>query len=219
MADTQRQPVDLLVDPAVSAAKLEAEVALFRAREDEYSRRGCWLTKVAPPLVDLVFAAPQLTPPAVVFGARLDFTNYDFWPASVQLVNPFSGEPYRFRELPTRLAQQSAVPLRKGPPPEQLLAAMGIPAGIELEIQYGPQTLMQAVRPEDIPFLCLRGVREYHQNPGHSGDPWLLHRANGRGSLVDLVEQLLKYGVAPLSGYAVQVAIRGISLQQAEVPA
>lgn len=218
MADTQRQPVDLLVDPAVSSAKLEAEVALFREREDEYRRRGCWLTRIAPPLVELVFAAPQLTPPAVVFGARLDFTNFDFWPASVQLVNPFTGDPYRFSELPTKLPQQ-AVGFRGADPPPELLAAIGALPGAQLEIQYGPQALMQAVEPDDIPFLCLRGVREYHENPGHSGDPWLLHRGTGRGSLIDLVEQLLKYGVAPLSGYAAQLAVRVVGLQQTEVPA
>ena len=26
------------------------------------------------------------------------------------------------------------------------------------------------------PFLCLRGFREYHEHPQHSGDEWLLYR-------------------------------------------
>jgi hypothetical protein len=26
------------------------------------------------------------------------------------------------------------------------------------------------------PFLCLRGVREYHEHPQHSGDDWMLYR-------------------------------------------
>lgn len=26
------------------------------------------------------------------------------------------------------------------------------------------------------PFLCLRGIREYHEHPQHSGDDWLLYR-------------------------------------------
>jgi hypothetical protein len=26
------------------------------------------------------------------------------------------------------------------------------------------------------PFLCIRGVREYHEHPQHSGDEWLLYR-------------------------------------------
>jgi hypothetical protein len=26
------------------------------------------------------------------------------------------------------------------------------------------------------PFLCLRGIREYHNHPQHSGDQWMLYR-------------------------------------------
>ena len=26
------------------------------------------------------------------------------------------------------------------------------------------------------PFLCLRGIREYHEHPQHSGDDWMLYR-------------------------------------------
>lgn len=26
------------------------------------------------------------------------------------------------------------------------------------------------------PFLCMRGIREYHEHPQHTGDDWLLHR-------------------------------------------
>ncbi len=26
------------------------------------------------------------------------------------------------------------------------------------------------------PFLCIRGIREYHEHPQHSGDDWLLYR-------------------------------------------
>ena len=26
------------------------------------------------------------------------------------------------------------------------------------------------------PFLCLRGIREYHEHPQHSGDDWLIYR-------------------------------------------
>jgi hypothetical protein len=27
-----------------------------------------------------------------------------------------------------------------------------------------------------VPFLCLRGIREYHEHPQHSGDDWMLYR-------------------------------------------
>ncbi|WP_306919914.1 putative metal-binding protein [Rhizobium mesoamericanum] len=44
---------------------------------------------------------------------------------------------------------------------------------------------IQANSLEDEPFLCMAGVREYHDNPAHSGDPWLLHRGSGEGRLED----------------------------------
>jgi hypothetical protein len=28
------------------------------------------------------------------------------------------------------------------------------------------------------PFLCMRGVREYHEHPQHSGDDWMLYRGS-----------------------------------------
>jgi hypothetical protein len=38
------------------------------------------------------------------------------------------------------------------------------------------------------PFLCLRGTREYHEHPQHSGDSWMLYRGNkGLFDLLTLV--------------------------------
>lgn len=60
------------------------------------------------------------------------------------------------------------------------------------------QAMMQAFSDDQIPFLCLAGVREYHNNPGHTGDSWFLHRGTGAGTLNFLLEQLYKYGVRPM---------------------
>lgn len=67
------------------------------------------------------------------------------------------------------------------------------------------QPLMQWYGPDDTPFLCLAGVREYHEHPAHSGDSWLLHRAAGAGRFVRLLEVIDKYGVRPISGYNVEL--------------
>ena len=53
---------------------------------------------------------------------------------------------------------------------------------------------MQANSPEDVPFLCIAGVKEYHDHPGHSGDPWEMHRSSGGGRLIRLLEVISKYG-------------------------
>ena len=109
MADLD-QNTERLVDPAVTRAKLEQELARFRADAVAYGRRGCWLADVEFPRLFFVFGTPNARPPALVFGATLDFTDYDFLPPSVQIVDPFTRVPYRFKELPTRLPQQTPAP-------------------------------------------------------------------------------------------------------------
>jgi hypothetical protein len=195
----------------VSRAKFEHELGVYRAREDEYRRRGWWLLAADFPQVFVVFATPRTTPPAVVFGALFDFTNYDFWPPSVRLVDPFTRVPYRAKDLPTVLKRRTVAPM-----PPEALAALGLPAGAQAQnVQDSP--LMLAYGPDEVPFLCLPGVREYHEHPAHSNDPWLRHRDDVEGSLHFLLETLYRYGVEPITEYAVQLVPR-VTFAQAEVP-
>jgi hypothetical protein len=62
-------------------------------------------------------------------------------------------------------------------------------------------------QPDEIPFLCIPGVREYHQHPAHTGNSWLLHRGTGEGTLFFIVDQLWKYGVQGVASYNCQLAI------------
>ena len=64
---------------------------------------------------------------------------------------------------------------------------------------------MQAYGQDDIPFLCLAGVREYHEHPAHSGDHWELHRPSGTGRLIRLIEIISKYGLETIDGLSVQI--------------
>ncbi|RUY35501.1 hypothetical protein EN981_26380, partial [Mesorhizobium sp. M7A.F.Ca.CA.001.13.2.1] len=59
--------------------------------------------------------------------------------------------------------------------------------------------------PEDEPFLCMAGVREYHDNPAHSGDPWLLHRGSGEGCLAFILDKIIKYGIVPIEQLQIQL--------------
>jgi hypothetical protein len=76
--------------------------------------------------------------------------------------------------------------------PPEMLAALAQQG----QIQF--MNMIQAHGPDEVPFLCLPGVRQYHDNPAHTGDSWLLHRRSGEGSLHFLVEQIWKYGVNPV---------------------
>lgn len=182
------------VDPAVSLAKFDQEIANYQDLAREYELRGWFLIDAFFPEVFVVLAAPNLRPPALVCGVLFDYSNYDAEPPSVHLVNPFTREPYLAQELPTTLNR--AVPAQTIPIP-------GMPGG-NLQMQAA-QPLMQAARPDEIPFLCVAGVREYHDHPGHSGDTWELHRSGGAGRLVRLLELIHTYGVQPIRAYGVQL--------------
>jgi hypothetical protein len=167
-----------VVDPDVSKAKFERELAQFRRAEAMQRQRGWWLMSAAFPLVEIGFVTPNCRPAALAICARIDFTNYDLWPPSVQFIDPFTRE---------RLAtiDQIGVPFARMTPD-------------------GPQPMLQA-HVGHPPFLCLPGVREYHEHPAHSGDSWLLHRGKGEGGLLFLADKISTYGSESITGWQIQM--------------
>lgn len=200
-----------VTDSAVTELKFEREVDEFRHLARQYAHRGWFLADATFPEVLVVMAAPQLKPPAVVTGVRFDFTDYDVRPPSVQLVNPFTREPYTAAELPTNLMRRTET--GNLPPGFQL------PPGVPAPMIVQQQPLMQAYGPAEVPFLCIAGVREYHDHPAHSGDRWELHRRGGAGRLARILEVIDTYGVRPLNGYGVNLVPTVAGFTQAEVPA
>jgi len=186
-------------DPNVSRRKFERELAEYRALGGEYRRRGWFLIEAEFPKVLVALASAKLKPPALVMGVAFDYGNYDAAPPSVRIVDPFTGEPLKHKELPN--------PLNRALPQQELALSMpagGLP-GVQKVMLQGAQPYLQAYGPEEIPFLCLAGVREYHEHPAHSGDVWELHRASGAGRLVRLLEIIHRYGIEPIMGMGVQL--------------
>ncbi|WP_342723973.1 putative metal-binding protein [Bradyrhizobium sp. B097] len=181
-----------VVDPAVSRAKFDREIAAYREMEATYRKRGWLLLDVSFPEVCIAFAVPKLRPFPIVAAVVIDFTDYDLRPLSVRFVNPFTREALVARDL------NFSMPRRQSMPPEMF----------EAMLQQGtlPVTnIVQANGLDDHPFICLPGVREYHDNPAHTGDSWLLHRASGEGSLAFILDKIWTYGVEPLSMFQIQV--------------
>jgi hypothetical protein len=181
------------VEPAVSKAKFDQEIADYRRLRREYEQRGWFLVEAKFPEVFVVVGAPNLRPSAIVTGVLFNYANYDAQPPSVRLVNPFTRQPYLAKELPTTLNRAL---------PTQPVELPGVPGQLQMA---AAQALMQTHGPDELPFLCIAGVREYHEHPGHSGDLWELHRASGAGKLVRLLEVIHRYGVEPLRGYGVNL--------------
>ena len=183
-------------DPAVSRKKFSREIAEFHSLGADYRQRGWFLVHAEFPQAVVVLASPKLKPSAVVTGVSFDYTNYDAAPPSVRMVNPFTAQPYKFSELPIQLLRAL---------PEQKLQMPGMAEGAPAFALQPQQPLLQAASKDEIPFLCLAGVREYHDHPAHSGDAWELHRAAGAGRLVRLLEIISRYGLELIQNYAVQL--------------
>ena len=148
------------------------------------------------PDVLVLLATAKTAPISIVMGVALDYSNYDAAPPSVRLVHPLTGVPFTASQLPT--------PLNRSLPPQSVMLAGQGANQPQFQVQQH-QPLMQFYGPDEIPFLCLAGVREYHEHPAHSGDLWELHRTSGAGRLVRLLEIISRYGVDPIAGFSVQL--------------
>lgn len=180
----------MFVDPAVSRAKFDRELAGFRKFSDSYQRRGIFLINATFPKVFALIVAVNSKPaPMLPFGVMLDFADYDVLPPSVQLVNPFTLAKLKLSEVGYHF-------LRLLPGPQ----------GGTTPTQQQVQPLLQAFVDER-PFICLQGVREYHDSPAHTGDAWFLHRGRGPGTLVFLLDILARYGAEPIRGPGINVQL------------
>lgn len=179
----------LPLDQEVARKKFDEAVAQYRDNEGSYLAQGCWLLSAQFPKALFAFVHPQLRPNGLIFGAELDFSNFDLWPISVRFVEPFKRQPYTPKTMPTML-------IRSQP--------------------GGPAPLIQFHSEEDTPFLCLQGVREYHSHPAHTGDDWLLHRGKGEGTLPHLLSVLIEYGVNAIRAYhfGINITINGFQVEQ-----
>lgn len=178
-------PLAKYVDPQVSRIKFEAELNQFKSIRNDYVKRGIWLLKDEYPTA-LVAFAKAINPVAVIFSALIDFTDYDLRPLSVTLVNPFTLVPLKSNEVLTRFPR--LIP-QKGPVPGAMI-----------------QELLQT-HSDHKPFICLPGIREYHEHPAHTGDSWLLHRGAGEGTFHFVVDNLHRYGVEGIVGYGLNLNI------------
>ena len=183
-------------DPAVSRKKFDREIAEFRAQADVYRRRGWYLEHARFPNVVVILATAKTQPVMILCGVSFDYSNYDAVPPSVRLVHPLTCEPYKRSELPTQL-------MRRLPATDSPTVVQGeVQVQLQMQLQ---QPLLQAQDPDEIPFLCIAGVREYHDHPAHTGDDWGLHRPSGAGRLIRLVEIISKYSLETIDGFSVQM--------------
>jgi hypothetical protein len=207
----------VFTDPQVVRRKVERELAVFVDRIDSYRARGIWVLEYRFPELLVAFVASKLKPyPIAPYGVLMDLSNYDVEPPSVKFVNPFTREPLQKKDIPTALERVHMVPT---PQPPAVTEPAGNPPAANVQQPMGQlraDRLLQWWTDDDYPFICLQGVREYHENPAHTGDPWWLYRGKGAGGIVRLLEFISKYGTEPMVqlNFQLQFLPAGIGLQQ-----
>lgn len=192
-----------LVDPAVSRAKFDRELRNLRRRDTSYAQRGWVLLKAEFPIVELAFLSMKARPAMVVATVRFDFTDFDLHPLSVRFIDHRNGKALGREELSFWMNRPAG-----GMPNEaaKALAAQGVQIVVQDLIRGYPG------RPA---FLCLPGVREYHDHVSHSGDSWELHRAVGEGSMLQIAEKIWQYGADAITQIGMQVTMtpqQGVAL-------
>lgn len=181
----------IFVDPIVSKRKFDFEVQEWRTRAAEHGRRGIILVEADFPNAFAVFALPNVLPAHLLFGVHLDFVNYDIWPPSLTFADPLSREPW-----PNGM--NTPVNVALGPVLISLFLRFRLdPANPNGLISEVPVMCQGGTGPA---FLCMRGIREYHQHSAHSGDSWLQYRGSGIGSLFYILDKLHEFGISHIGG-------------------
>lgn len=169
----------MIADPSVSRRKFEREVAAARAHRP-FQQQGIWILRAEYPVVFAAIITTNKMPllNGVLCGVHIDFTDYDVRPPSVKFVDPFTELPLSFDACWKFLRFTPRPPLP------------GEPTGQGQKYLNQQEMLQHFDRNK--PFLCLQGVREYHDSSAHTGDSWFLHRR--KNMLVHILTILQKYG-------------------------
>lgn len=186
MAKIEKQ----VVQPQVSRTKFENEVAEFRKIESDWRKKGVFCLKAEFPTIQFVFIANNIKPSTVVFAVSIDFTNYDIEPPSIVFIDAFTGTPVTAKEL-NNIGFFQII--------KQSIQLPGMPVGEPQQIEQRNPILMMGLN--ERPFLCIPGVREYHNHPAHTDNPWLNYRTRGEGKLLFILDQLYNHCIPYLTGF------------------
>ena len=190
----------MATDLRVSRAKFAREVRPFHDERERYASMGIWVLHSEYPEVLVAFATPKSPQVFVPFAALVDFTDYDALPLKVTLVHPCTRKPLNFSEVLPQVYPNIQFPVP------------GRINRLRIENPMGGQiiqdSLLQGYDNTDAkPFLCLPGVRSYHDHPAHTGDSWWLHRSLGEGSLHTILYALWKYGSRNVTGQKMTISV------------
>jgi len=194
------------VDERVSRIKYERQVENFEKLESNYRREGVVALNIEFPYFDFAFIGketflqipnPSIAPnqlmyfrrpvPFYLFSIRIDYTNYDTVPPSINIINPFTLNKDKNIAFVPYIA-----------PDQQNKSSL-----IDEKFKSINQNVLLQDNKKDL-FFCLRGIKEYHEHPQHNGDSWFLYRTAGKGNIVTILDQLQLYSIANFNKLASQ---------------
>jgi hypothetical protein len=172
--------IPTLVDPAISRRKLERELDAWRSSEKEHRTKGWLLVRHDDLVVEVAFAKlVQLA--GIALPLLLPTVRFDY--SNYDLWPPSLSFIDLFTGDVTRLPLQA------------FLTTANVTQNILLDHPSGKQ------------FLCVRGTREFHEHPQHTGELWALYRAQGAGALAVLCDLIATTITNTIAGIGVIPAL------------
>ncbi len=180
------------IDVRVSRLKFDQEIERARNQSETLRQRGVVIQKIEFPIIETVFIPRSylkltlpVQPPsgnliipgsikiqmatfeipnlaARSFGVRISLDDFDQRAPSVVFCDPFTWQELSYNQL------------HRG----HHIGDNG--KGFNVLLDGHPITKK--------PFLCMRGIREYHEHPQHTGDDWMQYRKHvGLFSTIDTI--------------------------------
>jgi hypothetical protein len=205
------------IDPQVNRTKFDRELSRLHDQRSVLESRGIFiLSSTRYPTVDLLFVPkhalrvglplpPGVPGPLIIpagatpvmmvevpslaqraFKAHFDLTDYDLSAPSIEFRDPWE---------------------------DSVLPYATMFRALEFEVQRKAHIVLLDDHPTTHkPFLCLRGVKEYHEHPQHSGDDWMLYRKTM--SLFSIVMSLWRVSIDLIHA---QVIVQNVPQAQLQV--
>lgn len=189
------------IEARVSKLKFEQEVERLRVQAETLKKRGVVIQTVQYPFVEAIFIPrknlmlhlPVNPPPGVKLpplpsGVKIPPGTKPQYMASNEL-QALSGRAFGVRILLDDFDQRAPSVVFCDPFTWEELPYEKLHRGNHIGDNNTPFNVLLGGHPlTKKPFLCMRGIREYHEHPQHTGDDWMQYRKHvGLFSTLDTI--------------------------------
>lgn len=198
------------IDPRVAELKFEQEVALLSAQNETLKKRGIIIHRVEYPIVKAIFLStaplklvqigemPPGTPLPPGFVIPPDLPSDAKLRLEFHQEHVFGSRAFGVRVVMDDFDQCAPSVVFCDPITWEELPAGTFPIGNHVDNGVASQVIIATHPIFKRPFLCMRGIKEYHEHPQHSGDDWMQYREHyGLFSTLDTVWRTCVHNARP----------------------